>query len=402
MAGLICSLNNKVIFKVMDSNKTSAIEAWRQSRSGAWAGRGFHFQHLFSVLVLVRQWAGLAPAGNLVPEGLEDCVVELPDEEYWLQIKSRKEGKFRDAEVTKILQEVRSKENSVLNTSELKIFAVLEQPCSEIDSIAIEKMFVEDKSEVLVCNSPQDEAIKILTDQLSVAEIIAEGILSDLYKLVASSSEENASLAFKDRRRISTSEIERRIFEQLEAHDPSGIDHALSSGLLAPVDFTKPKIEPTFYQGVKVSPGHVASGLVLNRKNDKENVIRSLNAKRNVLISGPSGAGKSALLWLAVESLISGIRWFQVTSNTIASDAESIIRFLRARRPSEKSPIGLVLDEIGSTNADLWDVLVRELRSFPFIYLLGTVRKEDIPLISNLADIEVVEISLNEILAENI
>lgn len=385
----------------MNDKKASYIEAWKNSRSGAWAGRGFHFQHLFSVLILVRQWAGLAPSGNLVPEGLEDCVVELPEEEYWLQIKSRKEGKFRDAEVKKILQEVSIKANSVQKLGGRKIFAILEQSCPEISSIDIDNLFDENKSEVLVCNAPQDEAIKILKTQLSVTEIIAEGILSDFYKLVASCSEENASLAFENRRRISTSEIERRIFEQLEAQDPSAIDHALYSGLLAPVDFTRPKIEPTFYQGVKVSPGHVASGLVLDRDQDKENVIRSLQEKRNVLISGPSGAGKSALLWLTTESLIGGIRWFQVTSSSIASDADSIIRFLRARRPSEKSSIGLVLDEIGSTNADLWDVLVRELRSLPSIYLLGTVRREDIPLISNLADIEVIEINLNEPLTES-
>lgn len=385
----------------MNDKKTSAIEAWKNSRSGAWAGRGFHFQHLFSILILVRQWAGLAPAGNLVPEGIEDCVVELPKEEYWLQIKSRKEGKFSDTEVTKILHEVRNKAKSVQKDGEQKIFAVLEQPCSETDCIDIDDLFFKDISEVLVCNSPHDEAIKTLIDQLSVAEIIAEGILSDLYKLVASSSEENSSLAFENRRRISTSEIERRIFEQLEAQDPSAIDHALYSGLLAPVDFTRPKIEPSFYQGVKVSPGHVTSGLVLDRDQDKEDVIRSLQAKRNVLISGPSGAGKSALLWLTTKSLIGGIRWLQVTYSSIASDVDSIIRFLRARRPSEKSPIGLVLDEIGSTNADLWDLLVRELRSLPSVYLLGTVRREDIPLISNLADIEVIEINLNELLAES-
>ena len=54
----------------MNKIKTSSIEAWKKSRSEAWAGRGFHFQHLFSTLVIVRQWAGLAPSGNLVPEGL--------------------------------------------------------------------------------------------------------------------------------------------------------------------------------------------------------------------------------------------------------------------------------------------------------------------------------------------
>ena len=53
-----------------------AQDRWAETRSGAWAARGFHYQHLFSTLILVRQWAGLAPTGNLVPEGEEDCVGE--------------------------------------------------------------------------------------------------------------------------------------------------------------------------------------------------------------------------------------------------------------------------------------------------------------------------------------
>ncbi len=386
----------------MNKNKTSSIEAWKKSRSGAWAGRGFHFQHLFSTLVIVQQWAGLAPSGNLVPEGLEDCVVEMPDGEYWLQIKSRKEGEFSETEVKKVLEEVRSKANSVRKAVQPEALVVLEQPCSKIDTISINDLFGKSQHKVLVCHSPQDKIIKVLADQLNVAEIIAEGILSDLYHLVASASEENVSLDFENRRRISTTEIEHRIFERLEANDPSAIDHALYSGLLAPVDFTKAKVEPTFYQGVKVSPGHITSGLVLNRERDKQSIISSLQKRRNVLVSGPSGAGKSALLWLTTKSLIGDLRWFQISSSAIASDADSITRFLRARRPSEKSPIGLVLDDIGSTNAALCDVLVRELRNLPSIYFLGTVRKEDLPLISNQSDIEIVEISLSETLAENI
>ena len=40
---------------------------------------------------------------------------------------------------------------------------------------------------------------------------------------------------------------------------------ALSAGVLAPVEFSTPVQEPAFYQGVKVRPGHVAAGLVLER-----------------------------------------------------------------------------------------------------------------------------------------
>ena len=81
-----------------------AIGAWKQSRSGAWAARGFHYQHLLSTLILLRQWAGFAPIpASLVPEGLEDCVLELTGRDIWLQIKSRRDGTFSDTEVQKIL-----------------------------------------------------------------------------------------------------------------------------------------------------------------------------------------------------------------------------------------------------------------------------------------------------------
>lgn len=385
-----------------DEQNIDAVEAWKKSRSGAWAGRGFHYQHLFSTLILIRQWAGLAPSGALVPEGLEDCVVEVPNQELWIQIKSRKDGTFSEAEVQKVLAGVNGKADSVEKIVKRKTIVVLEQQCLNLNSIGVDRLFENTEEQILVCSSPRDQIVAILTEQLNTAEIIAEGVLSDLYQLVASASEENASLSFDDRRRISTSEIERRIFERLEAEDPSAIDRALASGTLAPVDFSKPISEPAFYQGIKVTPGHVAAGLVFNRPIDRENVTRLLKQRRHVLISGPSGAGKSALLWSSVESLIGDIRWYQITSRAIVADADAIIRFLRARRPTESSPIGIAFDEIGSTNADLWDVLVRELRNIPPVYFLGAVRKEDTSLISNHADIEFVEVSLNENLAKSV
>ena len=230
--------------------KNDIIEVWKKSRSGAWAGRGFHYQHLFSTLILIRQWAGVAPAGNLVPEGLEDCVIEFPNQEFWLQVKSRKEGTFSATEVQKIIKEVEAKASTLLGKDRRKICVVLEQPCQDLKTIGIDRLFEKSKEQVLVCFSPRDEGIAILTSRLNTAEIIAEGIVSDLYELVASASEKNAYLPFKDRRRISTSEIEHRIFERLKAEDPSAIDRALASGMLIPISFS-PVAEPAFYHGVK-------------------------------------------------------------------------------------------------------------------------------------------------------
>ncbi len=180
--------------------KIDAIEAWKKSRAGAWAARGFHYQHLFSTLILIRQWAGLAPAGNLVPEGLEDCVVEFPDQDLWLQIKSRKEGTFSTTKVQQILESVEAKANTISGKTIRKAFVVLEQPCQGLKNIGIDSLFEDLKEQVLVCLAPRDESIAILTAQLDTAEIIAEGIVSDLYELVASASEENAYLSLEDRR----------------------------------------------------------------------------------------------------------------------------------------------------------------------------------------------------------
>lgn len=385
-----------------DVTEHSALESWRVSRAGAWAGRGFHYQHLFSTLILIRQWAGLAPSGFLVPEGFQDCVVEFTGHDVWVQIKSRKEGPFRKTEAQKILASVEAKAAGAKRSSSIQSAVILEQPCSGISEVGIDQLFAGTAQGVFVCASPGDESVKLLTAQLNTAEVIADGIVSDLYRMVADASQANASLSFEKRRRISTSEIERRIFERLEAEDPSAIDHAFASGALEPIDFRSPVDEPAFYQGVKVTPGHVAAGLVQDRPDDTENVITSLRRRRHVLVSGPSGAGKSALMWLSAGILAGELRWHQITVRAVVADANAIIRFIRARRPTETSPIGLAFDDIGSANSDLWDVLVRELRGTSSVYFLGSIRQEDVALIANQADTEFIAVDLDENLAEGV
>lgn len=378
-----------------------SIEAWRTSRSGAWAGRGFHYQHLLSTLILVRQWAGFAPSGHLVPEGLEDCVVEFANHDIWLQIKSRKDKPFSTAEVQRILADLDAKAVRANGTEQNRKVVVLEQPRSGMSEATIDQLFQDASQSVFACAFPGAESVSLLTTRLGTAEVVADGIVSDLYRLVADASQANASLPFERRRRISTTEVERRIFERLEAEDPSAIDGALTSGALEPIDFGNPISEPAFYQGVKVIPGHVAAGLVLDRPDDTDNVIRALRRRRHVLITGPSGAGKSALMWLSANALTGELRWYQITARSVAADADAIIRFVRARRPTETSPIGLAFDEVGSTNSDLWDVLVRELRGLSSVYFIGSVRQEDVTLIANQADTEFVTVNLSAILAEN-
>ena len=377
-------------------------EAWKESRSGAWAGRGYHYQHLVSVLILVRQWAGLEPPGFLVPEGLEDCVLEVSGRLIWIQIKSRENGTFRHREVRQILDAVDGKAAKLKCGQAIRSAVILEQPRTDEAEYDITRLFDDEDRKVVVCGAPAAEIVRLLSTKLETAAVIAEGLASDLYWLVADSSADNASLPFDERRKISTTEVERRIFERLEAEDPSAIDHALVSGALAPIDFTTPVDEPDFYRGVKVRAGHVAANLVLDRPGDVSTVLDAFWKRRHVLISGPSGAGKSALTWLVATEVSGELRWFQITGMASVAHAEAIISCIRARRPTEDAPIGLVFDEVGSGNSDLWDVLVHELRGTPAVYLLGSVRQEDTNLIANQSDTEFIPVGLDETLARDV
>lgn len=219
------------------TDKKNTESLWDGSRKGAWASRGFHYQHLVTTLILIRQWAGILPSGSVVPEGFEDCVVELPDREIWIQAKSRKTGTFSETELKAVYASLTGKMSAVKGKRRISTAAVFEQPCPGIAPATADQIFDQSPPKLVIFSDPGAEATSLLLAELSVADIIAEGIVSGLYKLIAEVSQENASLAFDKRRRISTSEVERRIFERLEAEDPSAIDGALLSGALRPVDF---------------------------------------------------------------------------------------------------------------------------------------------------------------------
>ena len=380
----------------------SELESWGYSRSGAWAARGFDYQHWVTVLVLLRQWVGQAPLGRLVPEGSDDCVVELSDRRIWLQAKSRKTGKFTDSEVRAILDNAAARAAKLQIAPAIRSTVILEQPSNNHSEADVAHLFDGKKGRVFVCREPADEVLHLLSSRLQISPVIAQGLASDLYGLVVSASAENASLPFDKRRRISTTEVERRIFERLEAEDPTAIDYALLSGALEPVDFITPVNEPDFYTGVKVKAGHVAANLVLDRPTDIDRVLDTLWQQRHVLVSGPSGAGKSALTWLVAAAIVDRMRWYQITGIATTSHAEAIVRFVRSRRPAAKSPLGLVFDDVGSANSDLWNILVRELRGFPNFYLLGSLRQEDVCLITDRADTGFVSIQLDNELAQAI
>ena len=119
------------------------------------------------------------------------------------------------------------------------------------------------------------------------------------------------------------------------------------AGGVKPINFVTPVAEPSFYQGVKVVPGHIASGLVEDRPADVDLVVEALKRRRRVLVSGPSGSGKSALLWLASQALSGTFRWFEITTLANATQVADIVRFVRSRLPSD-SPVGSMTSDLAN------------------------------------------------------
>ena len=97
------------------------------------------------------------------------------------------------------------------------------------------------------------------------------------------------------------------------------------------------------------------------------------------------------------------MRWFEITStaNRNQRPRRSFASFARAR-PTETSPIALAFDDIGPGAGDLWNVLVRELRGLPEVYLLGSARQEDLALIANQSDTDIIPVHLDAALAQSV
>ena len=381
----------------------SPIEnTWRKTRHGAWAARGFHYQHLISTLIVTRQWAGLAPTGLLIPEGIEDAVIETHDTIALIQAKSRLKTPYSENEVSEILREVLNKSTTLPNTQNVHAVAVLESCTDEISTYGIDRLFDDESEKVLVCPSPRSEILDIFIHRLDVAPAIAEGLIQEIYDLVVSASVANASKLYHERVRISTTEVERRINNRLEAEDPSAIEKALLDGVVAPVDFATPLEEPGFYRGVSVKPGHVAAGLLIDRPKDVRRVIDTLKRRKQVLLAGPSGAGKSALSWLTAAHMAKEMRWFEVTSIATTTNVADMIRFIRSRNPTKYSPIAIVIDDVANDRISVWNTLSRELLTTPHVFILGSIRNENTSQVINQSEAAFVLISLDDKLAETI
>jgi len=352
------------------------------------------------VHVLLLQWAKKISMGSIVPEGLEDFTLESDEVELWVQIKSKRDGLFSQNQADKYLQIVKEKSNSTLkNSKPIKELLILEQPCSNLEEKFTDDIFDSEHC-IFVSKAPENESVKLLVEQLDVAKIIANGIVSDLYMLVADCSQKNAKLNYANRQKISSNSVEGIINTVLSYSDFSLIDKAILNRAIKLIRFDTSDPNVNFYKGVKARPRHISSGLALFQNSKIKELTSNLASKKKCLICGPSGAGKSALLWSTVFQSFDTYRWFELCSTTTVQDLNSIFEFISSRSPSRKYPIAIAFDEINTQNYEVWNLCLQHFMDIDDLYIVGSIRAEDRYLINNLGDIYIHELSLDKETAE--
>jgi hypothetical protein len=376
----------------------------RASMAGARAGRGFRYQDaVAAALSAVGVAAG--SAWGVAPEGGEDITLTSAPGTVHLQVRSRvgQRTAVTAAELASWFTDVWSRHADSFTDSSVRAGVVVDRVVAGVSATGLERGLEEsssvladalthlnlppgvtaqrllERSHLLVSDDPAGFASAVLMSHLGVVDAVADVVYRQLQALLGILADARSTgadpfpvLAAGDARRV--------IDDCLATVDVASLEAPVREGVCEHVDFRRSVDDPSFYLGVDVVPGHVVAGLVLDRAADVQTVIDRLGDRRAALITGPSGAGKTALAWLASYATRHSIRWLRVRQ---PGDLTALLRYVDALRPSVDAPVALVVDDIGSLGAPLWDFLYKESRHRPGVFLLGTTREEDLDLLES-------------------
>lgn len=404
------------------------LDVW--SRSGAIAGRGFHYQDAVGAWFCALLLDGSVAADRLVPEGFEDLHLEA-DEPIFVQVKSRQEkrGSFSVGETLGFLEEMWGKHlNRVsegIGTGRLMLvqerdvageaFSSRDEvlgdlpaahplvaglsgrlPPEQVDSILRLTTLV-----TLDWQAAQAEAVDAIVRATGTARAAAEVAERLLRVDVANAADRNANARdVASAATIDRSSARYRIDEVVGLLDREALERALIQGICVPVQFAADGTADDYYLGTSARPSHISAGLPAPMPEVVGQAIESMSAGKPVLLTGPSGVGKSTALWSAVYTR-RDVVWYQVkriSPNAIGA----VIDLLRSMSPSYRNQIGLVVDGVGTSELVDWDELREATSHFEGVMLLGSVRHEDLVGVRNRADCAILEVTLTEAIAASL
>jgi hypothetical protein len=405
-------------------------ELWRKTRAGARAGRGFRYQDAAAAWLATLAWQGDVVWTRLIPEGVDDIVLDGLDVEIRAQLKSKHDSQdvFSQAEVAKHLaKSVSDLPPNWREDSRLRLALVLERPLQGIqpsgwatalaetgqslDSLRalLDDALGESSNEIvdavlarthlLVEPDPMEKGCAVLASS-SLLPAGARLAVQQLREFAGKAADANYLASAEAPYTLDRSDVQQRIDSVQGVIDTTGY-LAHTAGLVEMANFSDPIPNNGFYKGVNVAPGHVGAGLVFARPELMVDVLSGLETKRYALIAGPSGAGKSALAWLAAHHTRHVVRWYRVRELQV-SDVARLSQLAKRLEANTERPIGFVVDDVGRQETVGWDTLVREIEATPGLLAIGTVREEDVFILSTAARTHIVRPTLDEELAERI
>ena len=317
-----------------DSGGDQRLDAlWEGTRSGAWAGRGFYFQHAVGAWLAASVAAGRISA-RVVPEGFEDVSLEdmATGASLHVQAKSRGEdsGLFTVHEAATHILDAwerhldraepgaklavvfeRGVRGEILSSGSIgpapaldellpgdsKLRSGLRDKCvsrgmtdgdagrllSSVAAVGVTWEEVEDGTAACV-----GSVVDLPPSSLRMAAYLLVGI-------VARASADNAPRNRSDRRRLHKSEIVGEIQDFAAQIDVESLEAAVGDGVCEPFRYSAVQEDGSdrFYEGAATQPFHVAAGLVVRRSDLIARVLVGLRERSAVVITGPSGVGKS-------------------------------------------------------------------------------------------------------------
>lgn len=402
-------------------------DLWKRTRAGARAGRGFRYQDAVTAWLAALTWKGEASWKVVVPEGVDDVTLHGAELEFRVQIKARHnpQGTFTQADAARYLaKSAEDLPNDWHEDPHFRLALVLERPLEGILSTgwtislsdsgqpltgfahlisnalgrpeagSAEALLA--RTHLVVESDPLERGCSVLgTSRLPPAAVRL--VLQQLREQAGCVADANYSASAGAPVTLDQTDVQARIDRVHGVIDPLGYVE-LTAGLAELADFGTPVSSEAFYRGVNVSPGHVGAGLVFERPDLMADVLAGLEAKRFALVAGPSGAGKSALAWLAAHHTRHAVRWYRVRDLPAAGVAR-LVQLARLLEAGPQRPVGFVIDDVGRQESAGWDALVREIEAQAGILAIGTVREEDIFLLSTAARTATVRPTMDEDLA---
>jgi hypothetical protein len=406
---------------------------WVGSRKGADASRGFQFQHAVGALLAVRIADGTLD-GTLIPESLDDMVIEAAGDTN-AQIKSRRVDlgpfpaataaehiinawKASHAKTTKpnvqwVVLEGGVETRELL--TDLRLLGDVLKPGSQLHTALVKRAGRELTEEVFADLLSRTRVLADTWDAIGERTLEHIGVLHpnidragrtlmarSVQVEVATVTSRNTTRRAEERETLDRTRVLALLGSTAELIDVAGLSEALRTGVCSLLDWSAGADGgDSFYEGESTQPGHVASGLVIERPDLLDRVISGTEQARPVVLTGPSGVGKSAVLW-TVPRALRGVTWLRVERLDDDECANLMMRLARSLGATVQHPVGFLIDGAGAGSLTRWDLLRARASATDGVLLFATARNEDLVQLGSLAGTETVDVVLDEASAEAI